>query len=668
MNWKFIKSNLFIKIIICAIAAISSLFICITPAWACTGVYVGSDVSEDGTTLIGRSNDWLPENNPLFVKVYGGSDGEKIKQIHGMHGFTWDLPDNINRTICFPTARDVDHYNFNATAINDKGLSITATVTGASNTKSLEFNPFVEDGIGEDMFPLTIAASCSTAREGIELTAKIIDEKGSCEDNIIMLGDKNEAWYMEIYGGHQYCAIKCPTDCVAVFGNEFNIETVDENSNDVICSKELFSLPKEKGFAVYKADGKMDIERTYADEVNDGSRMRTWIGHKILSPSTVGDYSATTKYPLFYKPDTNVSIEDVMNIYRDRYNDTKYDLDINGKGTYRSISVDKSQSTHIIQIFKNLPEDINLVDWVAFSNAEFNMFIPFSNKESKFDEAYTYEPTNYWNNDYKNACYNFKTLNVTAAKDRLICEKGIQKYWAFLQHYYAAQISQLLENSSATSNIQNKINDMCTSFQNQSVYDAKRLLQDLHWYYNDTEDCFGLKTRDGNKYYQPPYNFSPYVDVALVSKMYGWNIEENKIQLHNDNIKDETIWGNAEEADNGGNEGYIKMTKDGNTIEVHTNNGHRFSTASIVTNGNSEEINAKMYDGKVYADISIVDKVEELAGKDSYSSITKDDLSINRSLENSFPIWLQVLAIIIVLSAICIAVLLIMKVIKSRKK
>lgn len=662
------NSSLLTKLLACVIAATCSLFVCVCPAWACTGVYVGSDVSTDGTILIGRSNDWLPENNPLFVKVYGGPDGEKITQINAKGGFKWDLPENINRTICFPTARDVDHFNFNATAINDKGLSITATITGASSEKSLQFNPFVEGGFVEDQFPLTIAACCSTAREGVELAARIIEEKGSAEDNIIMLGDKNEAWYMEIYGGHQYCAIKCPNDCVAVFGNEFNIETVDETSNDVICSKDLFTLPKEKGFAVYRSDGKMDIEQTYADAVNDGSRMRTWIGHKILSPSTVGDYSSTTKYPLFYKPDENVSIEDVMDIYRDRYNDTPYDLDINGKGTYRSISVDKSQSTHIIQVFKDLPEDRNLLDWVAFSNAEFNMFIPFSNKESSFDEAYTYEPTNYWNNDYKNACYNFKTLNVTGAKDRLICEKGLQKYWDFIQHYYVAQLYELLENNANAGDIQNKVNEMCTNFQNQSNYDAKRLLQDLHWYYNDTEDCFGLKTRDGNKYYQPPYDFSPYVDVALVAKMYGWNVEENKIQPHNNNVKDETIWGNEDEADNGGNEGYVKMTKSGNTIEVHTNNGHRFSNASIVCNGNSEEIKAKMYDGKVYADISMVDKVEKLGGKDSFSTISKSDLSANRNLETSFPLWLQVLGILGIVAVVCVVLFVIIKIAKTKRK
>lgn len=665
MNNSFKKSNIFIKVIAFVTAVVCSLFICTTPAWACTGVYVGSDVSTDGTILIGRSNDWLPENNPLFVKVYGGPDGEKITQINAKGGFTWDLPENINRTICFPTVRDVDHFSFNATAINDKGLSITATITGASNETSLQYNPFVEGGFVEDQFPLTIAASCSTAREGVELAARIIDEKGSAEDNIIMLADKNEAWYMEIYGGHQYCALKCPTDCVAVFGNEFNIETVDETSNDVICSKELFSLPKEKGFAVYRSDGKMDIERTYADAVNDGSRMRTWIGHKILSPSTVGDYSATTKYPLFYKPDNNVSIEDVMEIYRDRYDDTQYDLDINGKGSYRSISVDKSQSTHVLQVFKDLPEDIALIDWVAFSNAEFNMFIPFSNKESKFDEAYTYEPTNYWNNDYKNACYNFKTLNVTGAKDRPICEDGLQKYWAFLQHYYVAQLSQLLQENSSAADIQNKINDMCMNFQNQSNYDAKRLLQDLHWYYNDTEDCYGLKTRDGNKYYQPPYNFSPYVDVALVAKMYGWNVEENKIQAHNNNPKDETIWGNEEEADNGGNEGYVKMTKGENTIEVHTNNGHRFSNASLVANGESFEIKAKMFDGKVYADISMVDKVEQLGGKDSYEKISTADLSANRNLENTFPLWAQIIIIASIAVVAAIAIIFIIKAVRK---
>lgn len=76
--------------------------------------------------------------------------------------------------------------------MNDLGVYINSTVTGETNKTAQEHNPYVEDGILEDVFPLVICAQATTAREGIELTAKIIDEKGSAEDNIIMIADQNE--------------------------------------------------------------------------------------------------------------------------------------------------------------------------------------------------------------------------------------------------------------------------------------------------------------------------------------------------------------------------------------------------------------------------------------------------------------------------------------------
>lgn len=161
--------------------------------------------------------------------------------------------------------------------MNELGVYANGTVTGKSSSVSLEHNPYVEDGLLEDVFPLVICAQASTAREGIELTAKIINERGSAEDNIVIIADKNETWYMEIYGGHEYCAIKAPADCVTATGNEFQIETIDETHPDVICSSTLFTLPAEKGFAAYNSNGKMNIFNTYAgpETERDTCRLRT---------------------------------------------------------------------------------------------------------------------------------------------------------------------------------------------------------------------------------------------------------------------------------------------------------------------------------------------------------------------------------------------------------
>ncbi len=80
-------NNITKKLLICIVAALASVFVIASPAFACTGVYVGSDVSTNGTILIGRSNDTTPVNKPALVKVFGGSDGFQITEVVGSNGF-----------------------------------------------------------------------------------------------------------------------------------------------------------------------------------------------------------------------------------------------------------------------------------------------------------------------------------------------------------------------------------------------------------------------------------------------------------------------------------------------------------------------------------------------------------------------------------------------------
>lgn len=75
------------KIFICLIAIMCAALICTTPAFACTGIYVGSEASADGTTMIAKSNDTSPLDKPLIAKVYGGPDGEQIRHLKAQNGF-----------------------------------------------------------------------------------------------------------------------------------------------------------------------------------------------------------------------------------------------------------------------------------------------------------------------------------------------------------------------------------------------------------------------------------------------------------------------------------------------------------------------------------------------------------------------------------------------------
>ena len=172
------------------------------------------------------------------------------------NGFSWPLPDTTYRYVCIPLTTVAQETaeaarEDAAGACNECGLAVSATVTGYICKEADHADPGVEGGICEFDIAGLVAASCTTAREAVELLAGIIDEKGTFEQNIIMVTDAEEAWYMETYTGHQYAAVKMPRDCVAVFGNEFMLGDIEEGYEETIVSPELYSLPEEKGFARY---------------------------------------------------------------------------------------------------------------------------------------------------------------------------------------------------------------------------------------------------------------------------------------------------------------------------------------------------------------------------------------------------------------------------------
>lgn len=639
------------KIYISIVAIICGVFICATPALACTGIYVGCDASADGTTMIAKSNDTSPLDKPLIAKVYGGHDGEQIHYLKALNGFEWNFPENINRTVCFPTVLSADGSNYCAVGMNNFGVCVNATVTGQCNKTALNYNPFVEDGFLEDVFPLVICAQATTAREGIELTAKIIDERGSSEDNIIMIADQNEVWYMEIYGGHQYCAIKAPSDCVTATGNDFLIETIDETSSDVICSENLFKLPAEKGFAVYDNNGKMNIWKTYAgpETDKDTCRLRTWRVHSLLSPSTSTSYNVHTKIPLFYKPDKKITLNEIMDIYRDRFEGTEFSIDANGKGSYRPINTETSQSIHLTQIYKDLPANMCLLNWMTWSNSEFTTWVPFSNLESSFADAYTYQNPNYYNVDDANAFSAFKKLNAIASQNRPKVKSGISEYWHLYEKYIASIVNDTLQEIASSSNPQDAINEFCKTWQAQNYFDALRLTNEISWYYMNSENVYSVKTVDGVKKIKEPAEFSPYVDIVLAAKILGWNIDEDKYQQHGEAEYDQASWGNKDQADNGGMEGYVKLSNGVNEAEIHTGNGHQLSPSKIQVNGQDIDARSKVYDGKTYVDIKAVNELIKLSDTNSLSKISSSDISPSRSYENigpfNMPVWMQVLAI-----------------------
>ena len=352
-----------------------------TSALACTGVYVGKDVSDQGTYIIARSEDQgQSDYNKMFL-VQPHVDNVPGRYIEDTAtGFRIPLPATTYQYTYVPDYTRGDDGMYPGSCTNEYGVSVTGTVSTSTCDAWRSADPFIEPGLREAILAAAVAAVSKTAREAVDVLLGYVDEYGSEEGNTVMINDQNEAWYIEIYSGHHYCAMKMPDDKVAVYGNQNMIGLVDPNAtaeDGYIYSDGLFDLIDELGLAVKEGELYHLAKSVTNNSRRDSSNMRNWGGMKLLAPSQAGEYDTDTFYPLFYSPDEKVSVLDVMDIYRNRYEGTELDVTLEGQTGNRVIGTPNSSQIHILQTFPEWPAACAAIDWIALGNTEHSVFIPF---------------------------------------------------------------------------------------------------------------------------------------------------------------------------------------------------------------------------------------------------------------------------------------------------
>lgn len=211
-------------------------------------------------------------------------------------------------------------------------------------------------------------------------------------------------------------------------------------------SKDLFKLPKKAKTAVYQGKN-MVINLSYIgkNRLLDYSTIRTYFGHKLLAKSSAGKYDPKKNLPLFFKPDKKIGHQDIFNVYRYRYEGTKYSPEEAGRDDVRLIATEAAYSVHILEVNSKIDAHLSSTIWATMSSAEHTIFLPYNNLISKVDKKYSAieDNTKYFgtkkmpkdseNNDIlysENIAHiYFKRLNSLAGDNRKLYSKGIRDYW-----------------------------------------------------------------------------------------------------------------------------------------------------------------------------------------------------------------------------------------------
>ncbi len=131
-------------------------------------------------------------------------------------------------------------------------------------------------------------------------------------------------------------------------------EYEEGNTSTFRHSKDLFTMPINAGLAV-ETDGKMNLAETYNGKhrLADYSNLRTYMGHYFFNKNTAGEYDTFSRYPLFFEPKEKVSLKQVFELYRYRYEGTPFDPEITKSETVRLIGTESQFSIHALQILED---------------------------------------------------------------------------------------------------------------------------------------------------------------------------------------------------------------------------------------------------------------------------------------------------------------------------
>lgn len=386
------------KALLTMLAAVGLTALAAVPAKACTSYYVGSDLTEDGSTLFGRTEDTGDYHSKVF-DVIDSKDVPKDRMWVDEDGgteFTAPYKDGLTKTYRYTACRDGAKGDglFGEVGINEKGVSMSATTTAGNSEEAEAADPFVgKTGISEENYVDYVLCQASSAEEGVRILAETIDKYGVWYTaDGVFISDNKEVWYMEILSGHQYCAIKMPEDKAAIIPNCLVIGDVDlDDKNNVIASAGVKTLAESKGIFVgaqtNPEKNDINIKLTYGGKgYASGNADRIRAGRYILTgEDNTGIYTDEYQDIFFDIPSKDVTVEKLYQLAGSQYEEYENaGIDFETAraeagiaNSVRVIGANGSQECHILQIRSDMPAELATVEWLSMSSAAYSPMVPF---------------------------------------------------------------------------------------------------------------------------------------------------------------------------------------------------------------------------------------------------------------------------------------------------
>ncbi|NLO20081.1 MAG: dipeptidase [Ignavibacteria bacterium] len=303
-----------------------ALLIITTNLYPCTNFIVTKGASKDGSVMITYSADAGGFMDPLYFSP-AQNHSEEFLDI-----YDWDSQKYLGKIKQVPyTYHVVGNINEHQVAIGE------TTFTGREELR--DTNGKVDYG---SLMNLALQRS-KTAREAIKVITDLVAEYGYYSTGeSFSIADANEAWILEMIGkgpkekGAVWVAVRIPDGYVSAHANQSRIHEFPLNDKEnCIYSSDVIDFAIKKGYYDPKQGKKFSFANAY-NPLDPGGALycegRVWSLFRRSAPSQhfSEDYWRAVKgaepYPLYIKPDKKLDVQDVIDLMRDHFEGTDYDM------------------------------------------------------------------------------------------------------------------------------------------------------------------------------------------------------------------------------------------------------------------------------------------------------------------------------------------------------
>lgn len=371
---------------------------------ACTTILVGKKASYDGSTLIARNDDGHFDEKKLVVVT---PDKQKRKYKSVISHLEIELPENPLRYTANPSVNPKNGI-WAANGINEANVAMTATETITSNPLVMGADPYVVykkatknekeviGGIGEEDLVVIILPYIRSAREGVIRLGELLEKYGTYEPNGIAFSDKDEIWWVETIGGHNWIARRVKDEEYVIMPNQFGLDKFDfkdafGEQKENMCSPSLKGLMEKYHLDLTNQENDVFNPRNAFGSHSDADHVyntpRAWFIGRYFNPSTYkwdgenADFNPESdNIPWSMVPEKKITVEDIKYILSSYYQGTPYNpykkVDTEKRGMYRPIGISRTGVMEILQIRGYMPKEISALIWVCFGSNSFNAVLP----------------------------------------------------------------------------------------------------------------------------------------------------------------------------------------------------------------------------------------------------------------------------------------------------